>query len=721
MHRWFFAIEREECEPKVEEVKDVESENVEETAVEMIHYTEWPFCVIVSGPLQGNELAAVTGNCEELGNWDPKHVVIMKRSPDPPRNDCVEHKFMATINIPRNHNVEYRYCIVGVDEMNNHIIRFWEVHPVPRIIATCHNLLKKCEYFGRQNPKSLDSKIDRGWATYESIVQFRIFNAPFIWQKQTPRLIYVHMQPMYEREPRVCAETRVTLQRLSDLTLLNMNRESMQKRQLAFAEVCNLLESTVLKFQAACGARCGPKDLEVYHCSVGSLESTLYRLDLYTYAHKAAADEPPYHYGYGLITPDQLSNTEGSVRVKITCASTHRPLIELNIKYLIIRPLDTVKFNMLKTYERYWTPAHKPLEIGHRGTGSTYILKDDIHRENTVYAFKQAQKYQADMIEMDVHLTKDAKVVVYHDFTLKFGLCSSTSIQKMVNTHDIFVFPYEKMSRIKLLAMGGVKRDGQLLVPIESFLYDELQLVNALLFTTPPGCEVNCEKLIAEQKPFPLLSDIFNEEVSGLTEKMGFNIEIKWPQQETNGRWQDNSFKPTFDRNFYVDTILELVFQLAGNRRIMFSSFDADICLMIRFKQNFYPVMLLINDYDKPLQFMDERVRYLENALHLAHSFEFLGMDIFSTILLRYPIMIGKIRELQVNIVTYGVPNNSEEVRNKLKRYGLMGITYDRIDQEDQAGETMQGNVCFIDTMATRLFISLLQETEKLNKCMKKK
>ena len=42
----------------------------------------------------------------------------------------------------------------------------------------------------------------------------------------------------------------------------------------------------------------------------------------------------------------------------------------------------------------------------------------NIKPENTISSFKEAMKYNIDSIELDVHLTKDNKLVVFHDFTL---------------------------------------------------------------------------------------------------------------------------------------------------------------------------------------------------------------------------------------------------------------------------------------------------------------
>ncbi|XP_076075749.1 glycerophosphocholine phosphodiesterase GPCPD1-like [Mytilus galloprovincialis] len=74
--------------------------------------------------------------------------------------------------------------------------------------------------------------------------------------------------------------------------------------------------------------------------------------------------------------------------------------------------------------------------------------------------------------------------------------------------------------------------------------------------------------------------------------------------EQLDGTFEEINF---FDRNKYVDTILRCVFQNAQSRRIVFSSFDPDTCVLLRLKQNKYPVLflttgesLLLNDYSDP-------------------------------------------------------------------------------------------------------------------------
>jgi glycerophosphoryl diester phosphodiesterase len=58
-----------------------------------------------------------------------------------------------------------------------------------------------------------------------------------------------------------------------------------------------------------------------------------------------------------------------------------------------------------------WLEPHTPLNIAHQGG-------EDEFPSNTMFAFKSALKAGADMLELDVGVTKDDQVVIMHDTTL---------------------------------------------------------------------------------------------------------------------------------------------------------------------------------------------------------------------------------------------------------------------------------------------------------------
>lgn len=74
------------------------------------------------------------------------------------------------------------------------------------------------------------------------------------------------------------------------------------------------------------------------------------------------------------------------------------------------------------------------LKIAHRGA-SNYAP------ENTVEAFKKAVKLKVDIVEFDVHRTKDGKLVVMHDHNVKrttdgSGLIRNLSLKELKKLHE---------------------------------------------------------------------------------------------------------------------------------------------------------------------------------------------------------------------------------------------------------------------------------------------
>jgi glycerophosphoryl diester phosphodiesterase len=58
-----------------------------------------------------------------------------------------------------------------------------------------------------------------------------------------------------------------------------------------------------------------------------------------------------------------------------------------------------------------WIEPKAPLNIAHQGG-------EDEFPSNTMYAFRRALRAGADMLELDVGVTKDGKVIVMHDTTV---------------------------------------------------------------------------------------------------------------------------------------------------------------------------------------------------------------------------------------------------------------------------------------------------------------
>lgn len=138
-----------------------------------------------------------------------------------------------------------------------------------------------------------------------------------------------------------------------------------------------------------------------------------------------------------------------------------------------------------------------------------------------------------------------------------------------------------------------------------------------------------------EHQPFPTLQQLFET----LDPHTGFNIEIKWTMELKDGTYE--LYHPT-DLNLYLDTILDVVLRYAGDRRIIFSCFNPDICQVIKLKQNKYPVMFLtIGESRNYPVYKDPRCWSISAAVQYASMIEMLGINVHTEDLLRDPSLVS--------------------------------------------------------------------------------
>ena len=84
------------------------------------------------------------------------------------------------------------------------------------------------------------------------------------------------------------------------------------------------------------------------------------------------------------------------------------------------------------------------LFIGHRGTRTSFD-------ENTILAFKKAIEYGANYIEFDVRKTKDKKLIVIHDSTLKRTTNGSGLVKDLTHKEILNFRTNVKLSPVPLL------------------------------------------------------------------------------------------------------------------------------------------------------------------------------------------------------------------------------------------------------------------------------
>uniref|UniRef100_A0AAQ5WY35 GP-PDE domain-containing protein n=1 Tax=Amphiprion ocellaris TaxID=80972 RepID=A0AAQ5WY35_AMPOC len=351
--------------------------------------------------------------------------------------------------------------------------------------------------------------------------------------------------------------------------------------------------------------------------------------------HVVQGDIHPGHVGTAcLLSSSFLESGKdiGVVTLPIMGRNSRQTIGKVRVDYLVIRPIQGMQCNMSSSFTKYWK-KRSTLSVGHRGAGSTHAAKV---RENTIASFKSAAKHGAAFVEFDVHLSKDAVPIVYHDLTC----CISTKKKNDKNVELIEV-------------------------PVKDLTFDQLQLlkVNPVLVDE-----------IDEHQPFPSLSQIFQ----AIPEHVGFNIELKWISQMKDGSW-DGNLSSYFNMNTFLDIVLSCVLQKGGKRRIVFSCFDPDVCTMVRHKQNKYPILFLTQGIsDKYPELMDIRCQTTQIAISFAQSENILGISAHTEELLKHLNYIGDAQAKGLVVFCWGDDNNDHETRRKLRQQGIDGLIYDR-------------------------------------------
>lgn len=259
---------------------------------------------------------------------------------------------------------------------------------------------------------------------------------------------------------------------------------------------------------------------------------------------------------------------------------------------------------MKRSFCRYWNKRFKGLEVGHRGAGTSFkTTSTDTIRENTIASLKRAADHGADMVEFDVQLSKDLVPVIYHDLIVYVSLKKKKSLDE----NDMLELPMSELTLEQLKHLKVYHRvEGKTRQP--KFFDEDLD----------------------EHQPFPMLADVLDS----IDDSVAFNIEIKWNMELEDGSQEVERINK--NKNLYVDCILDVVLTKAATRRVVFSCFDPDLCTMLRYKQNMYPVMFLSQGItERYSKFYDPRCDTMQNAVFHACVTELLGVVAHTEDLLR--------------------------------------------------------------------------------------
>merc|ERR1712156_1151140 len=265
--------------------------------------------------------------------------------------------------------------------------------------------------------------------------------------------------------------------------------------------------------------------------------------------------------------------------------------------------------------------------------------------ENTISSLKNAYSHGADMVEFDVQLSKDKIPVIYHDFEL-----CTTSLAKDGQQGELIPM---QLKNLTLKQLRGLK----------------IHHVNAIA----NGVKEFTEESV-EDHAFPTL----NEALNTIDQNCGFNIELKWDMKMKDG---SNECHFPFEINLFVNAVLESVLRHGQRRKIVFSSFNPDICTLIRLKQNRYPVLLLTQGINSKYDdLFGPRTWTIENGSHFVAMAEILGVNAMAEDIQRDPSQVQMVKERGQVIFVWTDDQSDSGTVKYLKELGVDGIIYDRMD-----------------------------------------
>ncbi|KAI0143595.1 Glycerophosphoryl diester phosphodiesterase family-domain-containing protein [Xylariaceae sp. FL1272] len=332
--------------------------------------------------------------------------------------------------------------------------------------------------------------------------------------------------------------------------------------------------------------------------------------------------------------------------------------------YVIVRPIPPLD---LPGYDLQSNQSDKMVLIGHRGLGQNVSSREHLQiGENTVESFLAAAAAGAAFVEFDVQVTRDFEPVIYHDFSLSE---SGTDIP----IYDMTVDQYRYANSFQGPSESSRTRSRSLeLVDETSTIRLRDRLKNTVNFKAK-GLIANTRGGDFIHHPFATLKELFTE----LPENIGFNIEMKY--QRLHEAVAAGVAPVAIELNVFVDTVLEMVRQFAGNRPIVFSSFTPEVCILLSLKQKVYPVMFLTNAGKMPMNDLEKRAASLQVAVKFAKFWGLTGLVLHSEAFLLCPRLIGLVKSAGLVCASYGLRNNVPEDVKSQADAGLDVIIVDKV------------------------------------------
>ncbi|KAG2411454.1 hypothetical protein I3760_Q003900 [Carya illinoinensis] len=293
----------------------------------------------------------------------------------------------------------------------------------------------------------------------------------------------------------------------------------------------------------------------------------------------------------------------------------------------------------------------KFLVIGHRGHGMNVLQSSDKRmraiKENSIASFNAASSFPIDFIEFDVQVTKDGCPVIFHD-----------DVILSENNGTVFERRITELCLAEFLCYGPQSEPGK--------------QGNTLLRKTKDGKILKWD--VDTDDPLCTLQQAFQQ----VEPSLGFNIELKFDDHIV--------YQPDYLIHV-IQAILQVVFEHAKDRAILFSTFQPDAALLVRKLQTTFPVFFLTNGGTEI--YYDVRRNSLEEAIKLCLEGGLQGIVSEVKGVFRNPGAVTQSKEANLSFLTYGKLNNVPEAVYVQHLMGIDGVIVDLVREITEAVSEM--------------------------------
>ncbi|KAF2076378.1 hypothetical protein CYY_002335 [Polysphondylium violaceum] len=657
---------------------------------------------ITSNNIKPGYVIGVVGNRKAIGSWNPSSALIFKslstsasgtNTNTTAATGTEESIWIGKVSVPVNVQLEYKYIVFDGSRLDT-----WEALPENRKFTPQEEeefvddgVFGKISIDQEQEEQQQEQQqqqlfTERGWLVQDTQLRIRFGET----SATDPQRVTIQPVQLYNGKEQAGKIITTLRDRFSNI-IPNSSSFSVSlpinKDQSVFFQTNQFHLAHVVQF-------------DIYRRGMSSVligRATAFVSEM-------VSDNPPYKKKIPIINSSLVN------------------IGELLFFPLVISPFTHPRISDVFS-KTYWKST---LLIGHRGGGAENArnvgkYKRTHIKENTILSFVTAASLGAQYIEFDVQLSKDFVPVIYHDFEI----LSQNNIKMPINKLTLEQFKNFHLSanddtdqhdkkngngnghkagingnssnassaknkvslsrRGRSKSMQDIFNDNDLLNSATGVddLLNQLNQQKSIQMTTPATSIQSSPPLESHHhghhgggrggNPISDSMTTLEETFKNVPIQCGFNIEIKYPSQEKE---QELSLH-TLDRNRYVDIILKVVFEHAGDRSVMFSSFDPDICIICSLKQPKYPVFFLNNA--GLTQHSDPRLNSISEAIRFSKSAHLLGIVTNSKILVEAPPIIGQVKSAGLMLCSWGAENNDPALVDLQETLGCDAVIVDHV------------------------------------------